>query len=1409
MTAPGEGFKLGEAFVDVRVDDQTDPGVAKKLAQVKAQLDSVAIAEKRVQDAQGKAQVAQAKLTELRDQGVKSGAKLTAAEQGLAKANRDVEVAQLRLSSAQTNSTAAQQGLTDAQTRAKKAATDLAAAQAAAKRDAEQLAAAQADATAKAAYAAREQETLADAHRRATAEVEQLAEADSRLAPAVRRVQDAQSTAYVAQSRLNELRSRGSASASSMASAEEAVARADRQLQAAQAALADSGERAQKSQAGLLDVVVALGPALIPIAAELLAIGGAAVGMGAAAVLAFKGAGTAMKEGTGDGIRYSASVQTAKGDLLQLEDVASHGVLSGFEKSVDDLNGRMPMLRRETGMFAADLGDIAHLSVDATLGSFQTFAPVLQHAADYMDSLARRADEWANGPGGKDFASSIGRDFDQAVPALENIVGLFAHLIAAGNGAGLGILSTFGQVASAIDDIPMPILSALVQTLVVLKTMKIVGSVFDSIGGSLESLGDKAGGANSKLGSTLATVGKFAGNAGFIAGAVIGLNGLAEQLGHALVANDSLNASLDNSGSAQSSFYNSLIRSSGAVDDGVTSAVQYQLQQDKLTDKAAKAGISTDAMTSAVTGSDTAFQALIATWKKQGKPADDTIKALENVRNSYVLGTQASQQYIAEQENLIRTPTWGALNTTADSLTQVGMLFGITADQAKQYATMAGLTNDEISNGEGKNDDLAAAVESVAMAYDHATVNGQAFLSQVQQFSQSQGTDADRAALISATLKSAAGDALSYATTLNAAATAEKGLTDQITSAASAVGKNGESTRAYLDSIVNLKTGTIDYTNAAAAPLLSSLGQIQDAALQAASAEYQHNRAIGVDGKAAADQAYSVYTSQTGPMLEKQLTSLGLNKDAAHKLALQYEGVPSKVKTLIEQEGADPVLSVLKSIDRDLVDIARAWGIDVDADTGGAVGPIQRVQDQLKALRDKHVTITSDIVTNYIQTGNKQQAGSAGTNLAQQAGGGSVPEGWSTVGEGASNTWELVHKQGSQVDIIPNPLAQQMLPGGPGSAMPGFAGGTVNGIRYATDLSYHNAQVRAAAKSAGLTQQANTLVVKLDGTDAGAVLTHLFSSVSSLSTQTGRVLTDARKAVSLGAGPSSLITTLAKDNANLEYAATRRANVASKLDWANQNLANIEKKWTSEQQAVSQASLGTFDISSAGAGDQGGSFDRMIASLRGDVSNARSFRDEVARLKKLGLSNTLLAQLSAAGPGSPNALALQHATAGQIKELNADYHQLAIASTSTGNTVADAMYGSGVNAAKGLVAGLKSQEAALESQMRRLADSMVNELKTKLKIHSPSQVGHDIGANYGEGVIGGVDSKHDKLKAASARYGDAMTSFTGQPGTRAGGGAMHIGQMHVHLHTDQIEGLNSAAEFFTNLEQTVRAGGFE
>jgi hypothetical protein len=219
--------------------------------------------------------------------------------------------------------------------------------------------------------------------------------------------------------------------------------------------------------------------------------------------------------------------------------------------------------------------------------------------------------------------------------------------------------------------------------------------------------------------------------------------------------------------------------------------------------------------------------------------------------------------------------------------------------------------------------------------------------------------------------------------------------------------------------------------------------------------------------------------------------------------------------------------------------------------------------------------------------------------------------------------------------------------------------------------------------------------------------------------------------------------------------------LVSKRDMVFKQLAAVEKKIKDLVTARSKAAaditkgiLGEANITSGHA--EVNSVTAITVGLQQSLKAAQEFQANIAKLKAAGLRSDLLQQIADAGveAGGATAAALAKATPAELKKINDLQAQLAKSAAATGNTVGDALYQAGIRAAQGLLEGLRSQEGAIERQMRRIANGMLATVKKAHKTKSPSRAFRDIGVMDGEGLRLG-------LLATAGRVRDAARSVAG------------------------------------------------
>lgn len=230
--------------------------------------------------------------------------------------------------------------------------------------------------------------------------------------------------------------------------------------------------------------------------------------------------------------------------------------------------------------------------------------------------------------------------------------------------------------------------------------------------------------------------------------------------------------------------------------------------------------------------------------------------------------------------------------------------------------------------------------------------------------------------------------------------------------------------------------------------------------------------------------------------------------------------------------------------------------------------------------------------------------------------------------------------------------------------------------------------------------------------------------------------------------------TLAKATATLEKLVSRRDAVVKRLTAAQKKLDDLLKARSKVASGITEGILQDANITT-GHSDVN-SVSAITVGLQQSLKATKAFQDNIAKLKKAGLRSDLLQQIADAGvdAGGATAAALAKATPAELKKINDLQGQLAKSATATGNTVGDALYTAGIRAAEGLVAGLKSQEKAIEKQMRKIAEDMLATVKKAHKTKSPSREFRWLGEMDGEGLREG-------LLASTKRVRDAARSMAG------------------------------------------------
>lgn len=242
--------------------------------------------------------------------------------------------------------------------------------------------------------------------------------------------------------------------------------------------------------------------------------------------------------------------------------------------------------------------------------------------------------------------------------------------------------------------------------------------------------------------------------------------------------------------------------------------------------------------------------------------------------------------------------------------------------------------------------------------------------------------------------------------------------------------------------------------------------------------------------------------------------------------------------------------------------------------------------------------------------------------------------------------------------------------------------------------------------------------------------------------------------------------------------AKQRDKLNDQLKDAKDNLKSLKTESADFAASIRDTvnDLGNVAQESKGIGT---TFNGIRGQMLSAIGTARQFSTAIASLTAAGLNQTSLRQLIEAGPeqGLKSARALLSGGAAGVQEINQLQTQLDAQGKALGASVANTFYAAGIQAAAGLVAGLKSQEAAIDAQMDRIAKRMAAAIKKALQIRSPSALlAREVGKPAGQGIILGLTKEIDRasgVTGAVRNYASNVVNFG--PGSVVAHGATEAG----------------------------------
>lgn len=178
-----------------------------------------------------------------------------------------------------------------------------------------------------------------------------------------------------------------------------------------------------------------------------------------------------------------------------------------------------------------------------------------------------------------------------------------------------------------------------------------------------------------------------------------------------------------------------------------------------------------------------------------------------------------------------------------------------------------------------------------------------------------------------------------------------------------------------------------------------------------------------------------------------------------------------------------------------------------------------------------------------------------------------------------------------------------------------------------------------------------------------------------------------------------------------------------KLEDAQSALDSLKDKFTQLHDSVSDNIMDYGKVTKIGT--YGTSPTVLLTQLQKDVTKSQDFQAMLEQLKAKGVNSDVIGQIADAGisgGGFNTAATILQMTPEQLAQLDSLQKQLTTAADKAGTAAAQGMYQAGIDAAQGVVDGLKSQQKAIEDQMMTIALAMEKAIKQALGIKSPSRV---------------------------------------------------------------------------------------
>lgn len=265
---------------------------------------------------------------------------------------------------------------------------------------------------------------------------------------------------------------------------------------------------------------------------------------------------------------------------------------------------------------------------------------------------------------------------------------------------------------------------------------------------------------------------------------------------------------------------------------------------------------------------------------------------------------------------------------------------------------------------------------------------------------------------------------------------------------------------------------------------------------------------------------------------------------------------------------------------------------------------------------------------------------------------------------------------------------------------------------------------------------------------------------------------DIRESFMSGSG-MSVVDRLFEQSSNKDLSKTQRGRLRSlayktesellRLEKQSDKLASSLEKATdkrdellSVKNSVASTVRGGFSLQGSLDEVTAASFKKpnaksLLGSVQARAGQMKAFGVKVEKLRKKGYSAAIIQEVVSYGIDGGTELAdiLLSATGAEKNAFNSAYKSMDKYAADAGESVTNAMYKGGIDAAEGLVKGLESKSKKVDEAFYKLGKSAERAFKKSLGIKSPSRVMMAAGVNVGEGAELGILSKVGDVQSAA------------------------------------------------------------